>query len=112
MAVDPTHLAPKAATDSAAANRLTLGATLVERGALRYTPAGLPALDLLLQHDSEVQHEGQARRVSLQLKALAIGSLVAPLQVTALGEPAAYAGFMATGRNGRGLVFHITEVGR
>ena len=79
---------------------------------MRYTPAGLPALDLLLQHDSEVRHEGQVRRVGLQLKALAIGSLVAPLQATALGESVACAGFLAPGRNGRGLVFHITEIGR
>ncbi|MEP7102565.1 MAG: primosomal replication protein N, partial [Burkholderiales bacterium] len=35
-------------------NRLVLTAQLVERGALRYTPAGLPALDLSLKHESEV----------------------------------------------------------
>jgi primosomal replication protein N len=32
-------------------NRLVLAATLLERGVLRYTPAGLPALDLVLKHE-------------------------------------------------------------
>lgn len=39
-------------------NRLVLSATLVQRAALRYTPAGLPALDLSLQHESEVSEDG------------------------------------------------------
>jgi primosomal replication protein N len=49
--------------------------------------------------------------VTAQLKALAIGSMVAPLQTLALGEPVVFSGFLATGRNGRGLVFHITAIG-
>ena len=36
-------------------NRLALSAAIVERGALRFTPAGLPALDLSLKHESEVE---------------------------------------------------------
>jgi primosomal replication protein N len=91
-------------------NRLLLSAAIAERGALRYTPAGLPALDLLLAHESEVDHEGQPRKVSLQIKALAIGSMVEPVQRLALGAPAQFAGFLATSRNGRGLLFHITEI--
>ena len=49
-------------------NRLVLSAQLVERGALRYTPAGLPALDMSLKHESEVTQEGQPRRVSMEIK--------------------------------------------
>jgi len=91
-------------------NRLVLSATLAERAALRFTPAGLPALDLVLAHDSELMHEGQMRKVSMQLKALAIGSTVAAVTPLALGAAACFAGFLAPARNGRGLLFHITEV--
>ena len=91
-------------------NRLVLSATLQERGALRYTPAGLPALDLSLEHGSEVSQEGQVRKVTLQIKALVIGSLVDPISKLPLGSQAQFAGFLATARNGRGLLFHITEV--
>jgi len=91
-------------------NRLVLSATLQERGALRYTPAGLPALDLSLEHGSEVSQEGQVRKVTLQMKALVVGSLVEPISKLPLGSQAQFAGFLATARNGRGMLFHITEV--
>ena len=91
-------------------NRLVLSATLQERGALRFTPAGLPALDLALEHRSDLSHEGQARKVSLQMKALVIGSLVDAVSKMPLGSEATFAGFLATARNGRGMLFHITEV--
>jgi primosomal replication protein N len=91
-------------------NRLVLSGKLAERGALRYTPAGLPALDLSLEHESETSHEGQARKVSLQVRAVVIGSMVGPLSTLPLGSEARFAGFLATARNGRGLLFHITEV--
>jgi len=91
-------------------NRLVLAATLVERAALRHTPAGLPALDLSLKHESEVSEDGQPRKVSMEMRALAIGKITQPLLVQELGAAALYAGFIAASRNKRGLLFHITSV--
>mgnify|MGYP003513146971 CR=1 FL=1 len=91
-------------------NRLVLAATLVERGAVRYTPAGLPALDLLLKHESEVSEDGVPRKVSLEIKAVAIGAITRPIGARALGNSAAFAGFLGSARNGRGLVLHITAL--
>ena len=91
-------------------NRLVLAARLDERGALRFTPAGLPALDLSLAHESEVSHEGQVRKVSMQVKSLVIGQLVDTVNRLPLGSEAVFAGFLAPARNGRGLLFHITEL--
>ena len=91
-------------------NRLVLSATLVQRAALRYTPAGLPALDVSLRHESEVSQEGQARKVSMEMKALAIGSITHTLAALALGSGGLFAGFITSTRNGRGLLFHITSV--
>ncbi len=91
-------------------NRLLLSARLVERQALRYTPAGLPALDLLLQHESEVLHEGQRRKVTVEMKARAIGQTVSAAAALAIGDHADFAGFVGALRNGRGVVFHILEL--
>ena len=91
-------------------NRLVLSATLAEKAAMRFTPAGLPALDLVLAHEPQLLHEGQVRKVSMQLKALAVGSTVAAVTPLTLGAEARYAGFLAPARNGRGLLFHITDV--
>jgi len=93
-------------------NRLLLSAQLVERGPMRYTPAGLPALDLGLRHESELTEDGVPRRVSMQLRAVAIGEVTRRLSAMALGESAVFAGFLAAARNGRGLLMHITQVER
>lgn len=91
-------------------NRTVLSARLVERQALRYTPAGLPALNLTLQHEGEVSEDGQARKVSLEIRALGIGEVTRALSAMALGSSGIFAGFLAAARNGRGVVLHITSV--
>lgn len=93
-------------------NRLVLTATLVQRSALRFTPAGLPALDLQLAHESTVSEDGQPRKVSLEMRAVAIGAITQPLAALALGEAADFGGFVSGARNGRGLVFHVTALER
>jgi primosomal replication protein N len=91
-------------------NRLVLSAQLVERGALRYTPAGLPALDLSLKHESEVSENGQPRKLSLEMRAVAIGDITGALAAMVLGSAGLFGGFLAAARNGRGLRLHITSV--
>lgn len=91
-------------------NRLILSADLCERGALRYTPAGVPALDLKLAHESEVSEDGRPRRVGFELRAVAIGSITQVLVAMALGSAGHFGGFLASTRNGRGLLFHVTSV--
>lgn len=91
-------------------NRLVLSAELVARGSLRYTPAGLPALDLSLKHESMVTQHGQARRVSLEIKARAVGDITHRLGQIELGSRQDFAGFLGSQRNGRGIVFHVTEL--
>jgi primosomal replication protein N len=91
-------------------NRLVLSAQLIERGAMRSTPAGVPALDLRLKHESELSEDGLPRRVSMEINALAIGAITQPLGVLTLGANGTFAGFLAKARNGRGLLFHITSM--
>ncbi len=91
-------------------NRLLLSGSVLQRGAPRFTPAGLPALDLVLRHESEVEQAGQPRKVSLEIKALAIGEITVALTRLPLGSEARFAGFLASARNGRGWLFHVTEV--
>jgi len=91
-------------------NRLLLSASLVERQALRYTPAGLPALNLGLRHEGQASEDGQPRKVSVEIRAVGIGQVTQVLGAMALGSAGLFAGFLAPARNGRGLVFHITSV--
>jgi len=90
-------------------NRTELTACIAEQAALRYTPAGLPAFDLILEHASEVQEAGQMRKVQLKLRALAIGSLAERLVKQAVGSVWTFKGFLATPRQGKSVVLHIQE---
>ena len=91
-------------------NRLVLQAQLMQRGAVRYTPAGLPALDLSLKHESQLTEAGHPRKVSVEIRAVAIGEITQPLLKLAIGAQRGFAGFISAQRNGRGVVFHVTEV--
>ena len=91
-------------------NRLVLTAAVVERGALRYTPAGLPALDLSLRHESQVTQNGLPRQVSMEIKARAVGDITKALNCIELGSTHGFAGFLGSQRNGKGIVFHVTEL--
>ena len=50
------------------------------------------------------------RKVSLEIKALAIGAITRPLSAMALGSAGTFAGFITAQRNGRGLRFHVTAL--
>ena len=93
-------------------NRVVLSAQLVQRGVMRYTPAGIPALDLVLRHESELSENGQLRKVSFEIRALALGDVTQPLAAMSLGDAALLGGFLAAGRNGRSVQFHITTFER
>jgi primosomal replication protein N len=77
---------------------------------MRYTPAGLPALDLSLKHESELTQDGQPRKVSVEIKARAIGEITQRVAALEIGSTHGFAGFLGSQRNGRGVVFHLTEL--
>lgn len=91
-------------------NRMVLIAQVLERRATRYTPAGLPAVDLTLKHESEITENGQPRQVRLEIRAIGIGDIAQRLNKLAVGEQAGFAGFVSALRNGKGVLFHITEL--
>ena len=97
-------------TNSFPANRVVLTACIAELQAQRYTPAGLPALNFTLEHESEVQEAGQARQVKLVMKAVAFGAMAERIVKQAIGSLWRFEGFLASGRNGKGVVFHIQEM--
>jgi len=90
-------------------NHVELSACIVEVSALRYTPAGLPALDLWLEHESQVEEVGQTRQVKANVRAVALGHLAERLVSQPFGSLWRFTGFLASMRNSKSLVFHIQE---
>ena len=88
-------------------NRVVLTALLAEAEALRYTPGGLPAITVQLEHQSQQVEAGQPREVSARVKAVAFGVLAEQLAQQALGSCWTFEGFLATPRNGKHPVLHL-----
>ena len=88
-------------------NQLVLSARITEASALRYTPAGVPALDLRLEHESEASEAGQQRTVKTAIKAVALGGVAETLVRQSIGSGWTFTGFLATPRNGKVPVLHI-----
>ena len=76
---------------------------------MRYTPAGLPALNFSLESETEVQEMGTKRQVKVSLKALAIGHLAESIGKQTLGSVWKFTGFLGAARQGKNVVFHIQE---
>ena len=88
-------------------NQVLLSACIAEASVLRYTPAGLPALNFRLEHESQIEEAGQQRQVKLAVKAVAFGSLAETLVKQPIGSPWRFSGFLATPRNGKHPVLNI-----
>ena len=75
----------------------------------RYTPAGIPAIDMVLEHSSEQIESGQVRQVALTVKCVAFGAVAEALSRQSLGTRCHFTGFLTNTRAGKGVVFHIQE---
>ncbi len=64
-----------------------------------------------LKHESQVTQDGKPRQVSVEIKARAMGAITQSVASLAIGTSHGFAGFIGSQRNGRGVVFHITELG-
>ena len=92
------------------ANRLVLDATLAQRGELRYTPAGVPAIECLLRHASQQPEAGGERRVECELAAVAFGEPALALARIGDGAKLRCKGFLARRyRTGITVALHVNE---
>jgi primosomal replication protein N len=89
-------------------NQVTLEARLAARGDLRFTPAGIPALDFQLAHESTQPEADVDRNVACELAAIAIGPLAKDLAAVAVGAQLRCRGFLARRyRTGTSVALHV-----
>ena len=88
-------------------NHVELTACIAELSPLRYTPAGIPAVNLILEHESEILEAGVTRKVKLTVKAVAFGTLAEQTVRLTLGKVFEFTGFLVNVRTSKGVVFHI-----
>lgn len=76
-------------------NRLDVQGQVTELSPVRYTPAGIPVLEFLISHESEVTEAGQPRQLAFVLPVLAMGDLVQMTVTMGLGQAVRIQGFLA-----------------
>jgi primosomal replication protein N len=94
---------------SPAVNMVRLSARIEEAKPLRYTPAGLPALDVWLAHQSAMEESGTVRQVSAGLRAIAFGAVAERLSAQDTGSEWLFQGFLVSWRRSRQVALHIQD---
>lgn len=94
-------------------NRVFLNATLIERTALRYTPAGVAVIEAQLQHQSDAIEAGVSRRLQFPFGAIALGESAKQLANESLGSELSLSGFLAPrSRRSSRLLVHVQQYSR
>jgi primosomal replication protein N len=94
-------------------NQVHLDGILVERAAMRHTPAGVPVVEAQIRHRSDVIEAGTPRTLEFMVNAVALGPVAGKLEREALGAQLDLSGFLAPrSRRSNKLVLHLTEYRR
>lgn len=92
-------------------NAVDLAGQLLEKGALRYTPAGVPVLEFRLGHASEQEEAGATRRVECEMQCTALGPPALLLADAKPGEALRLGGFLAAkSLKNRNPVLHVNKI--
>ena len=92
-------------------NKLQITGTLQKLEAVRYTPAGIAALDFLLTHQSEQFEAGVKRQVQCDLTCICLGDIALILKEASIGVPIELDGFLANRSSKSNYpIFHATSI--
>ncbi|MBL8394822.1 MAG: primosomal replication protein N [Candidatus Accumulibacter sp.] len=88
-----------------------MSGVLLERKALRFTPAGVPVTECLLGHQSEQLEAGSPRQVECEIQVIALGATAQWLQAASPGARLQVTGFLAArSRNSKQPRLHVTKI--
>ncbi|MBI4741366.1 MAG: primosomal replication protein N [Betaproteobacteria bacterium] len=88
-----------------------MSGVLIERKALRFTPAGVPVTECTIGHRSEQVEAGCPRRVECEVQAVGLGQTAKWLQAAAPGCAVRLTGFLAAkSQHSRQLRLHLTMI--
>ena len=80
-------------------------------GALRYTPAGLAAVEFKLGHESQQCEAGGTRSIQAEVSAIAFETPAKLIATAKLGTDLNVTGFLAAkSKRSRKLVLHVTNI--
>ena len=78
---------------------------------MRYTPAGIPAVEFRLQHESERDEAGAKRRINAEVAGIAFEAQARLLAKANLSTEIKLQGFLAAkSKRSKRLVLHVTHI--
>jgi primosomal replication protein N len=78
---------------------------------LRYTPAGIPAVEFKLRHESQVEEAGSRRAVDAEIGAIAFDAQARLIAGARLMSGVKLEGFLAAkSKRSKKLVLHVTHI--
>lgn len=99
------------AGEKLATNQIQLAGRLLERGALRYTPAGIPVLEFVVGHVSQQIEAETSRTVECEMACIAAGTPALLLAEGQQGTSVLVSGFLAArSLKRRTPVLHVTTI--
>ena len=91
-------------------NQVVIDGRWLKRATLRHTPAGIPVIDLVIDHKSIQTEAGGQREARCEVEAVAIGELAVRLSTQKLNQPLQIKGFLTQHSiKDRRLVLHVTD---
>jgi primosomal replication protein N len=92
-------------------NRIVLSGKILTIDPLRYTPAGIPALNLTLGHQSRQIEAGMEREVECEVQVVALGDLAQQTARCKVEDGIRIQGFLARkSRKSTQLVLHANRI--
>lgn len=92
-------------------NEVCIAGELIERAALRYTPAGVPVVNFTLRHASRQIEAAAPRQVECEIQAVALGEASEFIAAAPLGIGLKVRGFLAAkSLRNRQPVLHVTQI--
>ena len=92
-------------------NRIVLNGKILTIDPLRYTPAGIPALNLTLAHNSRQVEAGMEREVECEVQVVAMGELAQQAARCKVEDGIRIQGFLARkSRKSTQLVLHANKI--
>lgn len=92
-------------------NQVWITGVVAEHQPLRYTPAGIPVIELVIQHQSEQMEAGINRKIECEIRSVALGSIAEQLSKVGAETKLTVTGFLAARsiKRRQDLVLHIEE---
>ncbi|HQU62364.1 MAG: primosomal replication protein N [Nitrosomonas sp.] len=92
-------------------NQTIISGEIVRLGILRYTPAGVPAIDCIVKHHSNQREANVLRQIQCELPVVAFGESAAVMADLNIGDNIKITGFLnRKSQNNQQLVLHAGHV--